>query len=570
MYGDTRVITADQIITMDPARPRAEAVAVSGGRITAVGSIAECLTVTDAPITDLSGSTLMPGFVEPHSHPLLSGITTEAPAYNISPWLVPDWPGIVALARQAAVDVPPGNSILLFGLDQLLHGCPFPTATEMDDLFGDRIAVIIALSQHKAAVTTAALESLGWLDNAPPDPVGGTFGRRPDGSLDGTADEVPAVLAFAAPALQSLGGHSLAQASSYLAGMSRAGITAASELAYDTTMASAYEALWSLPHVPMRMSVYHSTADPLCSQRLTTPIAPELLCKGGLKFWADGSAWLGTIATSFPYLDSEAVRRAGITDLHPGPKAFNYDRDELDAMLAQHGGEGWQIACHANGDLTIDLVLDAYEAALQSHGLLGTDHRWRLEHVGATRTDQLQRMSRLGVIPTFGVFQMMQWGDLLDGELFESRFGARWSPTGDAAATDLDASHQSYHNDGNISPSNPLASVQAAVTRRSNARTESGEYRLAAGHLHGPEQQVSLHLALKAITINAAYILRREHEIGSIEVGKFADLVELSADPYLVNPARIAEEVEIRGTWLAGRPTEPDAFIAEAAALPVS
>ena len=91
MYGDTRVITADQIITMDPARPRAEAVAVSGGRITAVGSIAECLTVTDAPITDLSGSTLMPGFVEPHSHPLLSGITTEAPAYNISPWLVPDW-----------------------------------------------------------------------------------------------------------------------------------------------------------------------------------------------------------------------------------------------------------------------------------------------------------------------------------------------------------------------------------------------------------------------------------------------------------------------------------------------
>ena len=65
---------------------------------------------------------------------------------------------------------------------------------------------------------------------------------------------------------------------------------------------------------------------------------------------------------------------------------------------------------------------------------------------------------------------MMQWGDLLDGELFESRFGARWSPTGDAAATDLDASHQSYHNDGNISPSNPLASVQAAVTRRSNAK----------------------------------------------------------------------------------------------------
>ena len=81
---------------------------------------------------------------------------------------------------------------------------------------------------------------------------------------------------------------------------------------------------------------------------------------------------------------------------------------------------------------------------------------------------------------------------------------------------------------------------------------------------------MSLHLALKAITINAAYILRREHEIGSIEVGKFADFGGVVGRPYLVNPARIAEEVEIRGTWLAGRPTEPDAFIAEAAALPVS
>ena len=567
MSGDSRIITADAIVTMEPDQPRAQAVAVADGRIAAVGSLSECRkALPDAPLTDLAGSVLMPGFVEPHSHPILSGISTEPPAYYIAPWLVPTWEGVVAVAEQARREVPRGNGIVLFGLDQLLHGCEFPTARQMDDLFGDRLATIIALSQHKAAVTTATIEELGWVEDVPDDPVGGAFGRLPDGSLDGTANEVPAVLALIAPAMANLGGNVLAQAAGYLAGMSRVGITAASDMSYDTTVEAPYEALCSLPHLPMRLSMYHSTADPKCSEPMTSAVPEELLNKGGLKFWADGSAWLGTIATSFPYLDTDAVRRAGITDLHPGTKALNYNRDELDAMLAEHAGEGWQIACHANGDLTIDLVLDAYETALRKFDLIGSDHRWRLEHVGAARTDQLDRMSRLGVVPTFGIFQLMQWGDLLDGELFESRYGARWSPTGDAAGTDLDAVHQSYHNDGNISPSNPLASVQAAVTRRSNALAEDGSYRFAAGNLHGPEQQVSLHIALKAITINAAYILKRDHEIGSIAVGKFADFVELSVDPYTVNPASICEDVAIRGTWLAGQPTDAEAFVAEAAA----
>ena len=562
------IITADAIITMNDAQPREEAVAVARGRVVAVGSLEDCRRMLPAAdVSELAGSVLMPGFVEPHSHPLLSGMSTEAPAYNIAPWLVPSWQGVLEVAERAVREVPEGNSIVLFGLDQLLHGCPFPTALEMDRIFGDRVATIIALSQHNAAVTTVALQEFGWGDLAPDNPVGGTFGRLPDGRLDGTADEVPAVLALIKPALARLGGQPLGQAASYLAGMSRVGITTVGDMAYDDTMQAPYEALCSLPQLPMRVSVYHSTSDPGCAEPFATSVAPELLTKGGLKFWADGSAWLGTIATTFPYLDSDAVRRAGITDLHPGSRAFNYDRAELDVMLDTHAGQGWQMACHANGDLTVDLVLDAYEAALTKHGLLGTDHRWRLEHVGAARADQLARMSRLGVVPTFGVFQLMQWGDLLDGQLYESRFGARWSPTGDAAGTDLDAVHQSYHNDGNISPSNPLASVQAAVTRRSNAVAADGRYRFAAGNLHGPEQQVSMHIALKAITVNAAYILRRDHEVGSIKVGNFADFVELSADPYAVSPATVCEDVAIRGTWLAGRRTDPDGFVLAAREL---
>lgn len=562
------ILRAANVVTMNPQRPAAKAVAVVGGRIVAVGSLAHCRRqLPKASVVDLGDSTLMPGFVEPHSHPIGSGMSTEAPAYNVAPWVVPTWEGVQRVARRAAAEVPAGNSIVLFGLDRLLHQCEFPDASVMDALFGDRVATIIALSQHQAAVTTSALRAFGWLETPPKDPVAGTFGRRPDGSLDGIANELPAVIQMVNPVLASLGGNPLEQSAAYFARLSRAGITSMGELGYLDTYRSTYEALCGLPSLPIRVRVYHATNDPGYLKPLTTSVREDRLSKGGIKFWADGSPWLGSIATSFPYLDTEVVRRAGIEDLFPRERALNYNRDQLDAMLARSAGSGWQVACHANGDLTIDLVLDAYEHALTQQGLIGTDHRWRLEHVGAVRPDQLKRMSRLGVVPTFALFQMMQWGDLLDGQMYESRYGARWSPVGDAAATDLDQLHQSYHNDGNISPPSPLANVQAAVSRRANRLTRKGAYRLASGRMHGPEQQVSVTTALRAITINAAYILHRDHLVGSIEVGKLADFTQLSANPYAVNPSRIVDEVEVLGTWLAGQPNDPQAFVSDAAAI---
>ena len=550
------ILLASSVVTMDPHLPAASAVGVHDGRIIAVGTLAQCqAALPSAPVIDLGPDTLMPGFIEPHGHPVHSGLSCQPPAYYVAPWLEPTWERVVAVAARAVREVPPDRGIMLFGLDQLLHGVEFPDVAVMDDLFGDRLAAIVALSQHRAAVTSATLRALGWLAAPPSDPTGGTFGRRRDGSLNGIADEVPAILELIKPVLNSLGGDPRAQTASYLDHMSASGITTTSDMSFTHDLLPIYQDVCARPDMPMRVQAYHATNDPGCEDDLDTRLPKAMLAKGGLKFWADGSPWLGTIATSFPYLDTAAVRRAGITDLLPKEKALNYNRDQLDAMLAAHAASGWQIACHANGDLTIDLVLDCFEDALRAHGLLGTDHRWRLEHVGAVRPDQLQRMAALGVVPTFGLFQMMQWGDLLDGELYAPEFGARWSPVGDAASVNLDQLHQSYHNDGNISPPNPLASVQAAVTRRANRATEDGGYELARGNLHGPEQQVSLHVALRAITINAAYILRREHELGSITAGKWADFTQLSANPYEVDPTQLTDQVSVRRTWLAGRPT---------------
>lgn len=556
-----QIFTAAGFITMDPARPRAAAMATRDGRIVAIGSLDDCrAALPDAPITDLGTSFVLPGFVDVHTHPLLSGMATISPAIDISPWYVPDWQSIVALGKKAAAEAPPGASIMMFGLDQLLHECPFPTVTEMDEIFGDRIATIIALCQHQAAITTATMRELGWLDDPPADPDGGTYGRAADGSMLGTANEIPAVFAVIEPVFRHLGGHPLEQGAEYMAGMSRVGITAAAETGYVNALKQGYETICALPEVPIRMMMYHQLTDDGAAAPLDSELSRDVFMKSGYKIFADGTPWLGTIATSFPYLDTEPVRNSHFPlGLHAGTEALNFTPEEFRAHLEPIATNGLQVACHVNGDLAIDMVLDAYEAVLSAHGLLGSDHRWRVEHIGAVRTDQLERMKELGVVPTFGLFQFTQWGDLLDGTMYAPEHGAQWCRIGDAERIGL---RQSYHNDGNISRPLPMANVQAAVTRRVNSRHGDGTYGFADGNVHGPEQRVSLDEALRAITINAAYCVHRDDEIGSLEVGKFADFVELAADPYAVEPTEIVSSCAVRATWLGGRRTDPEAFVA--------
>jgi predicted amidohydrolase YtcJ len=114
----------------------------------------------------------------------------------------------------------------------------------------------------------------------------------------------------------------------------------------------------------------------------------------------------------------------------------------------------------------------------------------------------------------------------------------------------------SYHNDGSVTPPNQLLNVQQTVTRRT-----------MAGNVHGANQAVTLDDALKAITINGAYQLKRDHEIGSLAVGKYADLVELSADIYTVPADQIVDKVKVLGTWVGGGKIDLDSYIAAVKAV---
>ncbi len=552
MATDT-ILKAAAIITMDEATPRARAVAFDSGtgRITAIGSLAEVQAVAPGvAVTDLGSTVLMPGFVEPHSHPLLSGMATQEPAYWVSPNVgVATWDEVKAIFAKADKDIPPDQPLVFNGVDRLLQQAPLPTRTVLDELFPTRPVVVIDNSGHAVYFNSATIKLIGWADlKAPADPVGGSFGREADGvTSDGTAYESGAVMMVAGAVLPKAIPHPLHSGALFYKLMAQCGVTSTSEHTYNAGQYQAYAALAAVPGCPLRLHVYHMSIEADAADDITFP-NPDLVRKTGIKLWADGSPWIGNVAISFEYLDNPTTRTA---ELELGPRGepeMNYTRAQLDAILDELVPAGYQIAFHCNGDVGFDVVLDAYARALVKFNLLGSDHRWRVEHLGAARRDQFERAAALGVTCSLSPFQYIYWGDLLDGVMFDSQHGAQWQRIRDAFEAGV---RPSYHNDGSVSPPDQLLNVQHTVTRTT-----------ISGKVHGANQAVTLDDALKAITINGAYQLKRDHEIGSLAVGKYADLVELSADIYTVPSDQIVDQVKVLGTWVGGRKVDIDAYIA--------
>ena len=542
------ILTAGTVITMEEDDPRAQAVAVSDGRITAVGTVEECrAALPGAEVVDTGAAVLAPGFVEPHGHPLISGIATQAPARSIAPWVAASWSDVRDIFADALAHTDPETPLWFAGYDALLHGHPAPHAGELDEIFGDRVTVVTDNSGHGVYFNSAMIRRHGW-DTAPPaDPVAGKFGRNADGTLNGQGFELPVVTAVTMPLMEQMG-DPLVSAASYYALMARGGYTSTSDMTYDPTFATGYEALAAAPSCPLRVSMWEMSVTDTYSEPTTFTAGEEWLTKTGVKLWTDGSPWVGNIAISFPYLDTEATRTAGIDPaVAGGARSMNYSREQLDAILDRAAPAGWQMAFHANGDLALDLALDAYEDALHRHGLTGSDHRWRLEHCGAGTRAHFDRAAQLGVHVSLAPFQYYYWGELLDGAMFEPQHGARWSAFADAVDS---GACVSLHNDGSVSPPTPIVNIATAVTRRTRK-----------GTVHCPEQAIPLDRAWRAQTIDAARTLHRDHLVGSIAPGKLADFVELTADPWAVDATEIIERVTVTGTWLGGRRIDLDEFV---------
>ncbi len=172
--------------------------------------------------------------------------------------------------------------------------------------------------------------------------------------------------------------------------LNRAGLTACSEMAFDPNFGPLVEQLRG--QLTVRLRTYE-VSNPQMSTTAIPGQGDDMLRQVGIKIWVDGSPWIGNIALTFPYLDTEATRSIGVTPGSCG--CANYTAEQLREIVGAYYPLGWQMACHVQGDAGVDTILDVYEEALQRNPR--GDHRLRLEHVGAIRDEQLQRAADLGV-----------------------------------------------------------------------------------------------------------------------------------------------------------------------------
>lgn len=548
------VLKAKSIITMDPGRPRAEAVAVDRdtGCILAVGSLQDCRgAAPDAEVDDLADGVLMPGFIQAHDHPVPAAVLCEQPAHWIAPFVgFPTWADVEALFDRLRRETPAGQPLLFNGLDRLLLAIPMPDRASLDRYFPDHPVLIFDITGHALYFNSRATILFGWRNATPPaDTPDARWTRRTDGTAGGVGYETQATLMALAAFLPGVVPSPLVNLGAWYSTLARNGFTAVGDLGFITKLRAPMEALAALPTCPVRYSLYQATYDPGARSELDFGDLSGMIQRVGYKIWMDGSPSIGTASISVPYLDSDRARIADVpVGAAPGLSVLNYTPDQFLSLVSEFANADVQVATHINGDAGVDVVLDGYEQALRHLGLVGSDHRWRVEHFATPSREQCARAGGLGVTASMSPFQSLYWGDLYDGVIFEPSYGARWQPYRDAYDGGV---RPTFHNDGYLSPPLPWLNIQNAVTRRS-----------ASGAVHAPEQALTLDEALQAHTINAAWQQKRDHEIGSIEAGKLADLVLLNTDPYTVDPTRLQDTMVMVGTWLAGRRVDLDGFMA--------
>jgi predicted amidohydrolase YtcJ len=523
------IYTGGPIVTVSDAMPAAEAVAVRGGRILAVGSGAQ-VEATRGPGTrmvNLEGRTLLPGFVDPHGHMVMVGL--QAVGANMLP--APDGEAndiasVIRILREWVrrneTAVRRYNLIFGFGYDdsQIREG-RHPTRDDLDQVSAEFPVLIIHTSSHLAAANSKALEVAG-ITAATPDPVGGVFRRRagsrePDGVM-----EENAMIAAAGPLLGRL------DEAAWLS-MIRAGSEFYASFGYTTCQEgramgpaiAQLRAAASRNLLAVDVVAYPDilgAADQL-GGALHGSAYRNRLRIGGAKISLDGSPQGKTAWLTRPYHVPPPGAAADYRGLQTAPT------DATIEAVSRCFERGWQILMHANGDAAIDLMIAAVTEARRRHG--PGDRRPVLIHGQTLRADQVDPVRELGIFPALFPMHTFYWGDWHRDSVLGPERAENISPTGWLMSRGM---MFTSHHDAPVARPDSMRVLSATVTRRSRS-----------GDIIGPQHRVPVATALKAMTIWSAHQHFEEAAKGSIEVGKLADFVVLSDNPLTVDPERLAE-----------------------------
>lgn len=514
-----------------PGSAPVKALAIGGGTIVGLGSESAVngLKTKNTQIIDLQGRVLMPGFIDPHNHTILSAVIFEL-LDDVGYTKFPTRGKLMNELRALASRTPPGQWILCSNFDNLLQGGDL-SREELDLVSTNHPIFVWYTNGHDACVNSLALKVTNIADNIGALPGGGRFGRDEKGQPNGLVYEESAMKKVLLPALPKITPQLAAKAvSDYLRSVAAVGNTTVHE---PGTLRSD----WIEPFAKLsnRLACRTSASlmyddmkgiEPYRSLGLgakATQLPNALFSLYGIKIVGDGSNQTETGAQTLPYLDTT---NKGVA---------NYDAAQLKQMVAEVKAAGLPVLIHCNGDHTIDISLDAIEAAYGNSTSNGIN---RIEHSTMARPDQIHRMKKLNVEPSFLMNHVRFYGAAYRDQIFGAERAEFTDPAGACVKANLPFT---LHTDSPCSPPGSLALVSTAVTRRCDID----------GSTIGRDQAITLDQALRAVTIDAARQIGMADRIGSLEIGKEADLVILEADPYKTDPKKIGD-IKISETWVAG------------------
>ncbi len=521
------IYTGGPIHTINDAQPAAEAVAVKGGEILFVGTLSEAMQHQgDATrIFDLDGRAMLPGFVDSHGHVVMGGL--QALSANLLP--PPDGPSASIsmlqetlqnwVAENAAV-IEQVDLIVGFGYDesQLDERRP-PTRQELDEVSAETPIIIIHQSGHFGVANTKALEKAG-IGKGSKAPPGGVIRVDAEGVPTGVLEEN----AFYAALLPLLGGlgeegfKAFAAAGAEL--WASFGYTTGQEGRASAQVMDALRAVADEKGLPIDVVGY---PDVLIAQDfIAETVSKEYENRvrvGGAKLTVDGSPQGFTALRDRPYYDP-------VGDYPPGYAGYaSASMEQVQGAISWAYENGHQIITHANGEGASDMLIAAIGAAQQEFGRLDT--RPVLIHGQFLREDQVDSLQSLGVFPSLFPMHTFYWGDWHRDHTVGPVNAENISPTGWVRQRGM---MFGSHHDAPVAFPDSMRVLSSTVNRRSRS-----------GDILGPSQRVDVLTALKAMTIWPAWQHFEENSKGSIEVGKNADFVLLSEDPFVVDRETLAE-----------------------------
>lgn len=519
-----------------------QAVAIKADEIIQIGTLKELENIVNDSTQwiDLGENTMLPGFIEPHLHPLLATILIQTEIIAFNDWNLPhghfagvrDEEGyLLSLDAAVAKDTNRTDPLITWGFHELYHGAI--TRSDLDARYGNQPVVIWQYSFHEIIMNTAAMKLLQVDEVA--------AGKHPQVELEKGRFFEKGAQHLAAPKLmpyilspeRSIRGLQLTAKAIQNGGVTTIGDMAMPLLNLDLEL-KLVKGVLDNPQVPFRTflipmaSSFIKNSTELAKtfsiiDNLNQHNTNKIKFVKHIKLMADGAFYSQLMQMAEPYTDGHHGEWLTEPEEFAKYAQFFWDKD-------------YRIHVHANGDKGVEMVLNNLEQLQKASPK--EDHRFTLHHLGYVRKDQVKRMAKLGAQGSIQPYYLYSLGGKYAENGLGKKRAARISPVGYLIENDIITC---FHSDFFMAPVEPLTLMWVAVNRKT-----------IDGRTFGAELRVSAWEALKAVTINAAHHLNQEEHIGSIKVGKKADFVILDKNPLTVNPEDI-KDIQVISTVFEGK-----------------